>query len=883
MLNADEIRRRFLDYFARQGHEPVASAPLIPMGDPTLLFTNAGMVPFKDVFTGRERRPYTRATSSQKCVRAGGKHNDLENVGRTARHHTFFEMLGNFSFGDYFKDEAIALAWGFLTQDLKLPVNKLWITVFEGDETTPADTEAEQLWLKAGVPANRIVRCGAADNFWSIGDTGPCGPCSEIHFDQGPRVPGDDTPNGEGDRVIEIWNLVFMQYDRSADGTLTPLPKPSIDTGMGLERLTAVVQGQTSNYHTDLFMPLIDAAAALAGIEYGQDGEKDVSLRVIADHLRAATFLIGDGVLPSNEGRGYVLRRIMRRAIRHGKLLGLGAPFMHQLVSQVVDVMGGAYPALHEQKSATSWIVKTEEERFFATLERGWALLDQAIAKLDGGKVLPGEVVFQLYDTYGFPVDLTADMVEGEGISLDMAGFEAAMAEQRARSRAHWAGSGQTATAAVWHDLHDSVGATEFVGYTGLQAVGTIRALLVEGEQTELLTEGQSGTVLLDQTPFYGESGGQSGDSGTLNADGAVVAVENATKPIAELIAHKVTVQSGAIKVGQQVLAQVDVTQRRMTAVHHSATHLLHAALRKVLGDHVKQAGSLVEAGRLRFDFNHPAAVTREQLVEIEDIVNRSIWSNVPVSTTVMTPDEAVAAGAMALFGEKYGEQVRVVSMGDHSMELCGGTHVIRTGDIGVLHIRSEAGIASGVRRIEAVAGALALSDWRKREDQVAAMAQSLKGGVDQVEERLEQLQARLKESEAQLKVLQKAQAAAQASELLGQTREIGGVKVLAAQIGGLDPKGLKEFAEDLRNRLGPNAAVLMALPLEDKVQLLATVGKEASGKIGAGDWIKTVAAEVGGRGGGKPDLAQAGGPDVAALPKALEVARSWAAEKLGG
>ncbi|EXJ16304.1 alanine--tRNA ligase [Imhoffiella purpurea] len=866
MITSAELRASFLDYFAQRQHERVVSSPLVPANDPTLLFTNAGMVQFKELFLGRERRDYSRAVSSQRCVRAGGKHNDLENVGYTARHHTFFEMLGNFSFGDYFKREAIQFAWEYLTQVLSLPPERLWITVYEDDD------EAADIWLKEiGVDAARFSRCGAKDNFWSMGDTGPCGPCSEIFFDHGPEIPGGPpgSPDEDGDRYVEIWNLVFMQFDRDAEGKLTPLPRPSVDTGMGLERLAAVMQGVHSNYDIDLFRHLIDAAAEVTGCA----DRADKSLRVIADHIRSTVFLIIDGVMPSNEGRGYVLRRIMRRAIRHGYRLGCSEIFFHRLVAPLVAEMGEAYPELVSSQSNVERVVKLEEERFAETLEHGMGILDEAISALSGDRI-PGETVFKLYDTYGFPVDLTADIARERGLSLDMDGFEQAMAQQKERARAaSQFGAAQTREIQVQ-------GETDFCGYERLQEEATVVALYREGQSCDVLEAGEEGLVILDITPFYGESGGQVGDRGWLSTETGRFEVADTQKKGEGVMIHVGRVLEGVLTVGDRVDARVDAERRSATAMNHSATHLLHAALRELLGEHVQQKGSLVGPERLRFDFSHFEPVAREQLLEIERLVNREVRANHLVETRIMSLDDAKASGAMALFGEKYADQVRVLRMGDFSTELCGGTHVKAVGDIGLVKIVGETGIAAGVRRIEAITGATAL-DWVEAdEDRLLRLAGLLKGGREDVDERVVQLVERARRLEKELEQLKGKLASSAGQDLASQAQEIEGIKVLAARLDGADPKSLRTTMDQLKDKLG-SAVIVLATESDGKVSLVAGVTKDLTGRLKAGDLIREVATLVGGKGGGRPDMAQAGGSDPAGIPGALASVDGWVRGRL--
>ncbi|MEW6611458.1 MAG: alanine--tRNA ligase [Pseudomonadota bacterium] len=876
-MRAAEIRRSFLEFFASQGHEIVPSSPLVPRNDPTLLFTNAGMVQFKDVFLGLDKRDNPRAVSVQRCMRAGGKHNDLENVGYTARHHTFFEMLGNFSFGDYFKRDAIRFAWTLLTDVFKLPPERLWVTVFE------EDAEAADIWLKEiGVDPARFSRIGAKDNFWSMGDTGPCGPCSEIFYDHGPHIPGGPpgSPDEDGDRYVEIWNLVFMQYDRDASGKLTPLPKPSVDTGMGLERLAAVLQGVHNNYDTDLFQPLIQAAAQLAGRRYGDDPKMDVSLRVLADHIRACSFLITDGVMPSNEGRGYVLRRIIRRAIRHGHKLGLRDTFFYRLVAPLCEHMGEAYPELVAARQDVERVLTLEEERFNETLELGLKHLDDVIAQM-GGTIIPGDAVFKLYDTYGFPVDLTADIARERGLAVDEAGFEAAMAEQKSRSRAAWAGSGEVKSEKVYHDLRARMQPVEFLGYERLDAEAAVVALLRDGELVERLRAGEAGVVVLDRTPFYGESGGQVGDQGALLWDGGRFAVDNTQKPLPDLITHLGTLEAGELRIGDRVTAHVDEAARLDTAYNHSATHLLHEALKRVLGAHVKQMGSLVMPERLRFDFAHFTAMTPDELTAVEDLVNAEIRANADAETAVMALEEAMASGAAALFGEKYGEEVRVVRMGGFSSELCGGTHVRRVGDIGLFRIVSEGGVAAGVRRIEAVTGRHALAYVRERETALRQVAELMKATPQDAAKRLEGLLEQSRQLEKELEQLKAKSAASQGASLAEQAREVKGIKVLAARLEGADAKTLRSTLDQLKDKLG-SAAIVLAAVEGEKVSLVAGVSKDLTDRIKAGELVNVVAAPLGGKGGGRPDMAQAGGSHPDKLPDALAQVPGWVESRLG-
>ena len=875
MKTSAEIRTAFLDYFASKDHAIVESSPLVPANDPTLLFTNAGMVQFKDCFLGREKRSYVRATSSQRCVRAGGKHNDLENVGYTARHHTFFEMLGNFSFGDYFKREAIRYAWEFLTETMGLPAEKLWVTVYQDDD------EAAAIWLEEiGVDPAHFARIGdkpggkpfESDNFWSMGDTGPCGPCSEIFYDHGPDVWGGPpgTPEEEGDRYIEIWNLVFMQYNRDADGELTPLPKPSVDTGMGLERLAAVMQHVHSNYETDLFQALINAAAEVTDTS----DLTSKSLRVIADHIRSCAFLVVDGVTPGNEGRGYVLRRIIRRAIRHGYQLGQQQPFFHKLVDALDLQMGDAYPELRKAKDLVARALKLEEQRFAETIEHGMKILEESISGIDG-KVIPGHVVFKLYDTYGFPTDLTADIAREKEMEIDRDGFEREMDAQRERARlASQFGVEQTAEFEI-------DGATDFTGYEHLQDTATVVALFSDGQSADSLKAGQGGLVVLDRTPFYAESGGQAGDGGYLRvSDGVEFAVSDTRKQSGGVFTHVGRVTSGELRVGDQVTAEVDMAQRGATALNHSATHLLHAALRQILGDHVGQKGSLVEAERLRFDFSHFEPVSREQLIEIERLVNEQIRTNHLVETRIMALEDAKSAGAMALFGEKYDDQVRVLRMGDFSTELCGGTHVNALGDIGLFKITMETGIASGVRRIEAVTGARALTWIEADEDRLMRIGGLINAGKDELEDKLSKLVERNRKLEKELEQIKSKLASAAGSDLASQAVDVNGAKVLAARLDGVDPKSLRDTLDQLKNKLG-SGVILLAAVNGNKVNLIAGVTKDLTDRLRAGDLVKLAAEQVGGKGGGRPDMAQAGGSDPNGVPKALELTHSWVREGL--
>ncbi|MDU9022623.1 alanine--tRNA ligase [Pseudomonas corrugata] len=862
-MKSAEIREAFLRFFEEQGHTRVASSSLIPGNDPTLLFTNAGMNQFKDCFLGQEKRAYTRAVSSQKCVRAGGKHNDLENVGYTARHHTFFEMLGNFSFGDYFKRDAITFAWTFLTSDkwLNLPKEKLWVTVYATDD------EAYDIWTKeVGVPAERMVRIGdnkgapyASDNFWTMGDTGPCGPCTEIFYDHGADIWGGPpgSPEEDGDRYIEIWNNVFMQFNRTADGVLHPLPAPSVDTGMGLERISAVLQHVHSNYEIDLFQSLLDASAKAIGCT----NDNQASLKVVADHIRSCGFLIADGVLPSNEGRGYVLRRIIRRACRHGNKLGAKGSFFYQIVAALAAEMGDAFPELKTQQAHIERVLKAEEEQFAKTLEQGLKILEQDLAELKGN-VVPGDVVFKLYDTYGFPMDLTGDIARERNLTLDEEGFEREMEAQRVRARS------ASAFGMDYNNLVKVDVATEFTGYAGTTGSAKIVAIYKDGQSVDILSEGQEGVIVLDTTPFYAESGGQIGDSGYLQAGSSRFDVRDTTKTGGAFLHHGV-LASGSLMIAAPVSAHVDAEVRHATSLNHSATHLLHAALRQVLGEHVQQKGSLVDSQRLRFDFSHFEAIKPEQLKALEDIVNAEIRKNSPVETEETDIDTAKKKGAMALFGEKYGDSVRVLSMGGFSVELCGGIHANRTGDIGLLKIISEGGVASGVRRIEAVTGAAALAYLNAAEEQLKEAASLIKGSRDNLIDKLSAVLERNRLLEKQLEQLQAKAASAAGDDLSAQAVDVKGVKVLAVRLDGQDGKALLGLVDQLKNKLG-RAVILLGSVHEEKVVLVAGVTKDLTGQLKAGDLMKQVAAAVGGKGGGRPDMAQGGGTDAGALDAAL-------------
>ncbi|MGB3397279.1 MAG: alanine--tRNA ligase [Nitrospira sp.] len=858
-----DLRRAFIRYFEQQGHRAVPSAPLIPQADPTLLFTNAGMNQFKRVFLGEETRTYNRAVTVQKCLRAGGKHNDLENVGYTRRHHTFFEMLGNFSFGDYFKEDAIRFGWEFLTSVVGLPKDRMWITIFREDD------EADRLWKKIGVSPSRIVRCGEKDNFWQMADTGPCGPCSELHFDQGPSVPGDATPNGEGDRVIEIWNLVFMQFNRDSAGTLNPLPKPSIDTGMGLERLTAVAQGRLSNYDSDLFAPLLAAIGGRAGAQYGAAEQADRSMRVIADHLRAITFLMADGVLPSNEGRGYVLRRILRRAARHGRLLGITEPFLHELTATVVNHMGEAYHELRPAAGTVAEATRGEEERFIATLDQGLPILNDMVSKVraSGQNVLSGTDMFKLYDTYGFPMDLIAEACREQDIRLDETGFEAAIEEQRTRARKTGGFESETARPAL-SELAARVGTTAFVGYEKLTSEGIVQALLKGDGPVKEAREGDDIEVVLDVTPFYAEGGGQAGDQGLLTGPDGRVEIRETTRPVPTLIVHKGVVTSGSIREGERLQLSVNSRTRDVAARNHTATHLVHAALRDLLGPHVKQYGSLVTPNRLRFDFAHFRPLASRDIDEIEAIVNDQVRQDQPVQTDVMGVQEAVAGGALAFFGDKYGDQVRVVHIDTFSKELCGGTHCRRTGEIGLFRIVSESGVAAGVRRIECLTGSGAFDSLKRLDADVRELSDLLKVAPGEVVTRTRRLSEQLKEKERELAEVKLKMASTSSGD--AQVREIKGVQVHAQRTDGLDVNGMRALADQLRDKLRSGVVALGAAN-DGKVSLLVVVTKDLVGRLKAGELIKEMAVEVGGTGGGRPEMAQAGGKNPDGLGPALE------------
>jgi alanyl-tRNA synthetase len=891
MSGVNEIRSRFLDYFAENGHEVVPSSPLVPRNDPTLMFTNAGMVQFKNVFTGLEKRPYSRAVTAQKCVRAGGKHNDLDNVGYTARHHTFFEMLGNFSFGDYFKDRAIELAWNLITKEFGLPVDRLTATVFIDDD------EAFDLWKKiAGLPESKIVRIAGSDNFWQMGDLGPCGPCSEIFYDHGPHIPGGPpgSSEAEGDRFIEIWNLVFMQFEQNPGGKRVALPKPSIDTGMGLERMAAVLQGTHDDYKIDLFGAIISHVADLTGVE--PEDPRGVSHRVIADHLRASSFLIADGVLPSNEGRGYVLRRIMRRAMRHAQLLGAQDPLMWRLVPTLVREMGQAYSELSRAEALIAETLKLEETRFRKTLERGLALLEEGSKELGRGAKFSGEAAFTLYDTYGFPLDLTQDALKPRGITVDTESFDAAMARQREKARASWAGSGDAATEAVWFSLREKAGASEFLGYETETAEGVVAALVKDGKEVDALRAGESGAVVLNQTPFYAESGGQVGDSGVMRGDGVHFSVADTQKKAGDVFVHSGTVEKGTLKVGAALTLEVDHSRRSDIRRNHSATHLLHEALRQVLGDHVAQKGSLVAPDRLRFDFSHPKPMTAEEIERVEDLANDFVLQNSPVTTRLMAVDEAIASGARALFGEKYGDEVRVVAMGrgmgrgggntmGWSVELCGGTHVKRTGDIGVIAALGDSAVAAGVRRIEALTGTGARKHARHLGELAKAAAAELKAPVEDMPQRLAQVLDERRRLERELseakKKLAMGGAGAQGAD---GVRVVGDVKLLARAVEGIDLKDLRSLADEGKKRLGSGVVAIVGVTEEGRAGVVVGVTDDLTSRFSAIDLVRKGAEVLGGKGGGgRADMAQAGGPDGSKAEAALKAIEGALSERSPG
>jgi alanyl-tRNA synthetase len=874
MTGVNDIRSTFLGFFAREGHEIVPSSPLVPRNDPTLMFTNAGMVQFKNVFTGLEKRPYVRAVTAQKCVRAGGKHNDLDNVGYTARHHTFFEMLGNFSFGDYFKERAIELAWNLITKEYGVPADKLLATVYIDDD------EAFRLWKKiSGLPERKILRIAGSDNFWSMGDTGPCGPCAEIFYDHGDHIPGGPpgSPDADGDRFVEIWNLVFMQYEQLADGKRIDLPRPSIDTGMGIERMAAVLQGTHDNYKIDLFGALIEAVADLTGVD--SDGDRRVSHRVIADHLRASSFLIADGVLPSNEGRGYVLRRIMRRAMRHAELLGAKEPLMWRLVPVLIREMGQAYPELHRADALITETLKLEETRFRRTLERGLAILDEAAKSLKHGDMFDGVTAFTLYDTYGFPLDLTQDALRPRGINVDLNAFTIAMEQQRAKARASWAGSGEAADEAVWFALREKTGATEFLGYETESAEGEVVALVKDGKEVSTLKKGESGAVVLNQTPFYGESGGQVGDTGMLAGEGVRFKVTDTQKYAGDVFAHIGTVEEGTLKPGLALALDVDHARRSAIRKNHSATHLLHEALRQVLGDHVAQKGSLVAPDRLRFDFSHPKPMTGEEIERVEDIANDIVLQNSPVTTRVMPIDDARASGARALFGEKYGDEVRVVAMGDGgntmgwSVELCGGTHVNRTGDIGIISVVGESAVGAGVRRIEALTAKAARANANHFAKLAKATASELRVPVDDVPSRVASLMEERKQLERDLTDAKKklAMAGTGKSDGADGLRTIGDIKLMARAVEGIELKDLRSLADEGKKKVGSGVVAIVGVTGDGKAGVVVGVTPDLTARFNAVDLVKKGAEVLGGKGGGgRPDMAQAGGPDGSKAADAL-------------
>jgi alanyl-tRNA synthetase len=874
MSGVNQIRSTFLDYFKGQGHEVVPSSPLVPRNDPTLMFANSGMVQFKNVFTGQEKRPYVRATTAQKCVRAGGKHNDLDNVGYTARHHTFFEMLGNFSFGDYFKEQAIEHAWTLVTREYGLPKEKLTVTVYSEDD------EAHGLWKKiAGLSDSKIIRIPTSDNFWRMGDVGPCGPCSEIFYDHGDHIPGGPpgSPEEDGDRFIEIWNLVFMQYEEAAGGVRTSLPRPSIDTGMGLERIAAVLQGTHDNYQIDLFAALIRAIAEMTSV--ASDGPMKASHRVIADHLRCSAFLIADGVLPSNEGRGYVLRRIMRRGMRHAQLLGAKEPLLHRLVPVLIREMGQAYPELLRAQALISETLKLEETRFRTTLARGLSLLDDASRDLTSGQSLKGEVAFTLYDTYGFPLDLTQDALRARGVSVDTAGFEAAMQQQKAKARAAWSGTGEAATETLWFPLRDKVGATEFLGYDTESAEGVITALIRDNVEVETLNTGERGFVIVNQTPFYGESGGQLGDTGLIRGAGALAEVGDVQKKLGDVFAHAVSVKEGALRRGQPVELIVDHARRSAIRANHSATHLLHEGLRLVLGDHVAQKGSLVSPERLRFDFSHPKPISDEELARVEDIANAIVLRNEPVTTRLMSVDDAIASGARALFGEKYGEEVRVVAMGTReedgkafSIELCGGTHASRTGDIGLVSVVGESAVAAGVRRLEAMTGSAARRQLNEDSRRLNGLAGLLKVPAGEAEARLAALIEERRKLDRELTDARKKLAMGGGGAAEDSVREIAGAKLLARAVSGVEMKDLKSLADEAKARIGSGVVAIVGVAEDGKAGVVVGVTPDMTERFDAVALVRAASEQLGGKGGGgRRDMAQAGGPDGAKAEAALE------------
>ncbi len=874
-MKSEEIRKTFLEFFKERGHRVVKSSPLIPMDDPTLLFTNAGMVQFKSVFTREETRPYSRATTCQKCMRAGGKHNDLDNVGFTARHHTFFEMLGNFSFGDYFKEGAITMAWELLTEVFGLPKDQLWITIYQDDD------EAFGIWKKKiGIPEARIVRMGEKDNFWAMGNTGPCGPCSEIHIDQGPEV-GCRRPECkigcECDRFLELWNLVFMQFNRQEDGTMVPLPRPSIDTGMGLERISAILQSVQSNYDTDLFVPIISLVAKMAQIVYGEVERQDIALRIVADHSRSAAFLIADGVLPSNEGRGYVLRRIMRRGMRYGYMLGFHQPFLYKVSDKVIEMMGGVYPELVSHRETIEKLIYSEEDRFSSTLNSGMKLLNETLETLRGKNEtrIPGEIIFKLYDTYGFPVDLAEDIAREAGMTLDHAGFQTRMEQQRERAQRAWRGSGEKEIPVIYRRLNTQLGGVSFRGYETTSIETTVYALIKNGESVDEVQEGEIIEVITPETPFYGESGGQVGDRGMMVGESMSAEVLDTQKPLPDFIVHKVKVLEGMLSVGDKVALNVDAKRRQAVATHHSATHLLHAALRQILGEHVRQAGSHVTDTRLRFDFTHFQALRPTEIQQIEDMVNEKVQENLPLLKEERPFDEAIKAGALAFFGDKYGDVVRVVQVPGYSTELCGGTHVERTGDIGAFFIVSEESVASGVRRIEAVSGAAAVRYAQRQRGMLEGVARQLKVPPQDAKKRVKALQDEIKIFEKKLQALESKATSSRVSDLIAKAKEVKGIKVVVSPVPGADPKILRSMGDEIRNKLG-DCVVILGSRNETKSHLVVMVSKKLTTQYDANALIKKLAPIIGGQGGGRRDMASAGGKQPENLDKALSLAEAF-------
>jgi alanyl-tRNA synthetase len=868
-MKSAEIRRAFLEFFEERGHQIVKSSPLIPMDDPTLLFTNAGMVQFKSVFTKEETRPYNRATTCQKCMRAGGKHNDLDNVGYTARHHTFFEMLGNFSFGDYFKEGAITMAWELLTEVFKLPKEQLWITIYQDDD------EAFGIWKnKIGIPEERIVRMGEKDNFWAMGDTGPCGPCSEIHIDQGPEV-GCGRPECkigcECDRFLELWNLVFMQFNRKTDGTMIPLPDPSIDTGLGLERISAILQNVQSNYETDLFVPIIDTVAEMARTRYGMEERHDIALRIIADHSRASAFLIADGVLPSNEGRGYVLRRIMRRGMRFGYMLGFHKPFLYKIADKVIEMMGEVYPELVSHRETIEKLIYSEEDRFSATLNNGMRLLNETLDELKEKRqtVIPGEVIFKLYDTFGFPVDLAEDIARETGLSLDMEGFRVHMEAQRKRAQQAWKGSGEKEISPVYRKINSELGGVTFLGYEVATVRSEIYAIIRDGKQVTSVQKGEKAEVVTRETPFYGEAGGQVGDRGQLTGDAFIAEVVDTQKPLPDFIVHKVRILDGTISVSDKVTLTIDTKRRQAVACHHSATHLLHAALRQILGEHVRQAGSFVTESRLRFDFTHFQALRPTEILQIEKMVNEKIRENLPMTKEEKPFDDAVSEGALAFFGDKYGDVVRVVKVPDYSTELCGGTHVDMTGDIGAFFIVGEESVAAGVRRIEAVSGEAAVTHAQEQRELLEGISRQLKVPPMEIRKKVEAFQEELKAYEKKLRKFESKMASSRVSELVNSAKNVDGTKLVAANVPGADPKLLRTMGDEIRNKLG-QCIVVLGSRNDDKAHLLVMVSKGLTDRYDANAIIKKLAPLIDGRGGGRKDMASAGGKKPENLSEAI-------------